>query len=66
MEHFTVDEFIAQGDRVVALGSTGWRDRKTGKSFDTPKVDIWRLKDGRAVEFMEFYDTAMLKAVTEE
>ena len=64
MLHYTIDDYVAQGDRVVAIGSTAWQDRNTGKSFDTPKVDIWRLKDGRIVEFFEFYDTAKVQAVT--
>jgi len=25
--------------------------RATGKTCDTPKVDVWRFQDGRAVEF---------------
>ncbi len=62
MIHYTVDEYVAQGDRVVALGSTSWRNRQTGAVFDTPKVDVWRFRDGRAVEFFELYDTAMVLA----
>jgi ketosteroid isomerase-like protein len=27
-----------------------------------PKVDVWRLRDGRAVEFRDFYDSA--RAIT--
>lgn len=63
MIHYTVDEFVAQGDRVVAIGSTAWRNRATGKEFETPKVDLWRFDNGRAVEFFEFFDTAMAAAV---
>jgi len=59
------DDFIAQGDRVVAIGSTSWRNKNTGKSIVTPKVDIWRLRNGKAVEFSEFYDTAQLIAATQ-
>ena len=62
MIHFTVDEYVAQGDRVVAIGSTSWRNRQTGAVFDTPKVDVWRFRDGRAIEFFEFYDTAKVLA----
>jgi len=56
--HFTVEDFIAQDDKVVVVGSTAWRNRLTGKVFDTPKVDIVRLRDGLIVEVREFYDTA--------
>ena len=58
MIHYTVNEYIAQGDRIVALGTCGWRHRKTGKEVDTPKADIIRMKDSKIVDFYEFYDTA--------
>jgi ketosteroid isomerase-like protein len=60
MLHFTPANFIAEGDWVVMVGSTAWRNNATGKTFETPKVDVWRLRDARAVEFYEYYDTAGL------
>ena len=65
MIHYTVDFYVAQGDRVVAVGSTAWRNRATGKEFDTPKADIVRFKDGKITEFFELYDTAMVTAVAQ-
>lgn len=58
MIHFTVDEFIAENDRVVMLGSTAWTNKSTGKTVETPKADVLRMKNGKIVEFAEFYDTA--------
>jgi uncharacterized protein len=60
MLHFTPRQFIAEGDWVVMVGSTGWTNKSTGKTFETPKVDVWRLREGKAVEFYEWYDTAGL------
>jgi ketosteroid isomerase-like protein len=57
-----MDEFIAQGDRVVVIGRMAWRNRATGKVVETPKLDVWRLQDGKAVNFVEFYDTAATAA----
>ncbi len=57
MIHYTVDKFIAQGDRVVMVGSCGFKHRRTGKMVETPKADIIRMKDSKIVEFFEFYDT---------
>jgi ketosteroid isomerase-like protein len=62
MISYVIDEYIAQGDRVVAIGSTSWRNKKTAKVFSTPKIDIWRLKHGKVTEFSEFYDTAHVLA----
>ena len=59
-----MDEYIAQGDRVVVIGRMAWRNRATGKVAETPKLDVWRLRDGKAVDFVEFYDTARAAAAT--
>ncbi|MGH7931168.1 MAG: nuclear transport factor 2 family protein [Candidatus Binatia bacterium] len=58
MKHYVVDEFIAQGDRVVALGNCSFQHKQTGKILDTPKADFHRFRDGKICEFFEFYDTA--------
>jgi ketosteroid isomerase-like protein len=58
MIHYTNNEYIAQGDRVVALGTCSFRHKVTGKVLDTPKADLHRFKDGKICEFFEFYDTA--------
>jgi len=62
MIHYTTDLFIAEGDHVAMRGSTAWRHRKTGRVVDTPKADFWTFREGKAVEFHEFYDTAGLIA----
>ncbi len=56
--HYTVDEFVCQGDRIVMLGRCAWTHRRTGKTVETPKADILRMKDGKITEFFEFFDTA--------
>ncbi len=62
MIFYRIDEYIAQGDRVVPIGATSWRNKATQKVVVTPKVDLWRMKDGKVVHFSEFYDTARLIA----
>jgi ketosteroid isomerase-like protein len=62
MIHYTVNEYVAEGDRVVAIGSTSWKNKQTGKTFETRKVDVWKFKNGKAVEFYEYYDTAKVAA----
>lgn len=64
MIFYIVDEFIAQGDRVVMLGRCSWRFRATDKVFESPKADFTRLRDGKIVEFTEFFDTAKAIAAT--
>ena len=62
MIHFTVTEYIAQGDVVVARGSCAWQNKRTGKICATPKMDYWKFKDGKVVEYFEYYDTAGVHA----
>lgn len=64
MIHFTPEEFIAQGDRVVVLSKVAFRFRKTGKVAESPKADVFRFRDGLIVELFEFFDTAGAFAVT--
>lgn len=65
MVHYTPKEFIAEGDRVVMLGSCAWRHRKTGKLLETLKADFLKFKDGRVIDFLELYDTAKAIATTQ-
>jgi ketosteroid isomerase-like protein len=60
-----VTDYIAQADRVVAIIRSAWRNRRTGKVVDMPKVDVWRFRGGRAVEFHEYFDTARCIAATQ-
>ena len=64
MIHFTPEELIAQGDRVVVLSQVAFRFKKTGRVAESPKADVFRFRDGRIVEFFEFFDTAAALAAT--
>jgi ketosteroid isomerase-like protein len=61
MIHYTPDHFLVDGDRVSVLSTMRWRHRKTGGELNSPKADFIRFKDGKIVEFYEFYDTAAMK-----
>ena len=65
MIHYKTDQFIAEGDRVAMLGSTAWRNRRTGREVSTPKADFWTFRDGKIVAFYELYDTAGLVAAAQ-
>ena len=62
MIEYRPDEFVAQGDRVVMIGHCSWRAKTSGKVVSTPKADVWRFTNGKAVEFYEFFDTAQVVA----
>jgi ketosteroid isomerase-like protein len=52
------DEFIAQDDKVVMVGSYGATVDATGKRFDLPLVHVWRIQNGKVTRFLVFTDTA--------
>jgi uncharacterized protein len=58
MIHFTMNEFVAEGEAVVVRGNVAWRNKRTGKEVETPKIDFWRFRNGKAIEFYEYFDTA--------
>jgi ketosteroid isomerase-like protein len=62
MLSYRVDRFVEQGDDVVMIGSTAWRNRATGKMAETTKVDLWRFQGDKAVAFFELLDTAKVAA----
>jgi ketosteroid isomerase-like protein len=52
------DEFLDAGEQVVVLGRYRGVAKATGKTLDVPFVHVWTLRDGRAVRFRQFLDTA--------
>ncbi|HEY8559305.1 MAG TPA: nuclear transport factor 2 family protein [Pyrinomonadaceae bacterium] len=55
---FEPKEFIAQGDRVVALGKYAAQVRETGRIYETDWVHVFTVKDGKITSFQEFFDNA--------
>jgi len=43
---------------VVVTGRYRGRSKRTGAVLDAPFAHIWRFRDGKAVEFRQFLDTA--------
>lgn len=51
-------EFIAEGDKVVVVGEASWLAKPTGRSFDSPRVHVLTLRDGKIARFEAYNDTA--------
>ena len=62
IQRFEPSEFIAQGDRVVVLGSETARVRSTGTTLELDWVHVFTVRDGRVVAFQEHFDTAAVVA----
>ena len=55
---FEPGEMIAEGDRVVVLGSYEWKVIPTGRNFSGRWVHVWTIRNGKATDFDEYTDTA--------
>jgi uncharacterized protein len=60
---FEVREFIAQGDKVVALGYEKVRGQATNRTFENNWAMVWTIRDGRAVDVDQYHDTAAVLGV---
>lgn len=57
MIDYPTEEIVAQGDTVVWIGRCHWRNRSSFAEVNSPKVDIWRFRDGKALEVLEMFDS---------
>ena len=48
--------YVADGDRVVALGTYSGTYKATGRSVEAPFAHVWQLEDGKVVSFRQFTD----------
>jgi uncharacterized protein len=55
---FEPKQFIAEGDTVVVAGDATWLARQTGRSYDSPWIHMFTLRDGKVARFQSYYDTA--------
>lgn len=59
---FAPQEFIAQGDTVVALGRFKARVKATGRTLEYDWAMAFTLRGGRISRFREYFDTAAVPA----
>ena len=57
---FEPEEYIAQGDKVVALGHFLMRIKATAIEFGSKWAQVWTVKNGRITRFYEYVDTAVV------
>ena len=59
---FQAKEFLAQGDRVVVIGTDTSRVRATGKTLEFNWVHSFVVKNGKIVNFREYGDMSAVVA----
>ena len=58
IEEFAPTEFVAQGDRVIVLGSLRGRVKATDRSYDNEWAHVWTLRDDKVAGMQIYEDTA--------
>ena len=59
---FEPKEFIATGDKVVALGHYTATTTPVGRKFDSDFAMVFTFRNGKIVEFQEFMNSAAIDA----
>jgi ketosteroid isomerase-like protein len=62
VQSFEPREFVAQGDKVVSLGTYNWRVKTTGREYGGDWAHVFTVRDGRIVGFHEYMDSAQAAA----
>ena len=55
---FEPRETVAQGDKVVSLGSYSWRVKSTNREYACDFAHVFTITGGKITNFLEFTDTA--------
>ena len=55
---FVIKAVIAENNKVVVLGEATWMVKSTGRSYDSPWVHVFTMRDGKFIRVEALYDTA--------
>ena len=54
---FGIDEYISEGNKVVALGHWDAKSKKTGNPYSGNWAMVFYFRDGKLYEHKEYYDS---------
>ena len=65
-DHFAVlpEQFVADGDTVVALGHLSWKHKRTGAPASVKMAQVWTFRNGKAASFRQHTDTARVRELS--
>jgi uncharacterized protein len=58
------EQFVADGDTVVALGNYTWKHKTSGDPAVVKMVHVWTIDDGKAVAFQQHVDTHRVRELS--
>ena len=65
-DHFAVvpEQFVADGDTVVALGHLAWKHKSTGAPALVKTAHVWTFEGGKAASFLQHIDTVRVRELS--
>ena len=57
---FEPREFIPHDDKVIVLGHEKGEAKPTGRKYEFDWIHVFTLRDGKIVQYRDYYDTAAL------
>ena len=65
-DHFAVvpEQFVADGDTVVALGHLAWKHKSTGAPALVKTAHVWTFEGGKAASFLQHIDTVKVRELS--
>lgn len=60
--HYSPLHYLAEGDMIAVFGVCAYRHKHTDKVAQCSMADLWRFRDGLAVEVTDIFDTARAAA----
>jgi uncharacterized protein len=58
------DQFVADGDTVVALGHLSWVHKSSGAPAMVKTAHVWTFEGGKAVAFRQHVDTVRVRELS--
>jgi ketosteroid isomerase-like protein len=58
------EQFVADGDIVVALGSYSWKHKSSGEPAVVKMAHVWTMAGGKAVAFQQHVDTIRVRELS--
>jgi len=62
----TPESYLDSGEKVVVLGKYSGTYKATGKSMVADFAHVWTVRDGKAVKFVQYTDTALVQKALQE
>jgi uncharacterized protein len=58
------DQFVGDGDTVVALGSYTWKHKESGAPAAVKMAHVWTIENGKLATFQQHVDTVRVRELS--